>query len=260
MKADIYFISDAHLGGDAPDIEEEKERRLFSFLRFIQGKAEILYIIGDLFDFWFEYWNSIPNQYFQVLKALSDVKESGTRIVFVPGNHDVWTGSYLEEEIGLEVHRSYCEAVPQGLSFFISHGDGMAKGEGLYRIQKWIMENQLCIWLYKLLHPDIGIPLARWVSKWSRNRSKNREPGWNSRIYKEAAIQQLEKGYDVVVLAHIHHPALEKIGEKVYLNTGDWITNFSYGRLINGQLILETWSGNTVEKKGNEKPDSSSNA
>ena len=247
MKSDIYFISDAHLGGDTPDIEEEKEKRLFSFFRFIRGKAEVLYIVGDLFDFWFEYRKSIPNNYFHILKALSDVRESGTRIVFIPGNHDAWTGSYLENEVGLEVKPGCCEAVHHGLSFFISHGDGMARGERLYRVQKWIMENRFCVWLYKLLHPDIGIPLARWVSGWSRNRSKTKQPGWNSRAYRDVAVEKLKSGNDVVVLAHNHHPVLERIGDKLYLNTGDWIDNFSYGKLSNGRLTLERWEDGAAD-------------
>ena len=118
MKSDIYFISDAHFGGDATDIEDEKERKFFSFLHYLQGKAEVLYIIGDLFDFWFEYRSAVPNRYFRILKVLSDVKESGTRIVFIPGNHDVWVGPYLEREIGFEVKPSYCEAVHHNRSFF----------------------------------------------------------------------------------------------------------------------------------------------
>ena len=241
MKSDIYFISDAHLGGDPPDVEEKKEKNLLSFLDHIQDKSEVLYIVGDLFDLWFEYRRAVPNCYFKILKKLSDLKETGTRIVLIAGNHDVWTGPYLSREIGLDVRQESCEAEHQGLSFFISHGDGMAAGERGYRIQRWIMCNPVCIWLYKLLHPDLGIPLARWVSGWSRGQSKSKPPGWNSQAYRDAAIKKLEEGYDVVVLAHIHFPTLEDIEGKYYLNTGDWIDNFSYGRLSDGRLTLEKW-------------------
>ena len=248
MKSDIYFISDAHLGGDPQDIEREKEMRLVSFLDHLRNKAEILYIVGDLFDLWFEYRRAVPNTYFKILKKLSDLQDSGTQVVFIAGNHDVWTGPYLRREIGLDVRQWSCEAEHQGLSFFISHGDGIAGRERSYRVQRWIMRNSVCIWLYKLIHPDVGIPLARWVSRWSRNRSKSKTPGWNRHVYREASIKKLEKGYDVVVLAHIHFPALEEINGKQYMNTGDWIHNFSYGRLSKGRLTLEEWTGPLEEE------------
>ncbi|MFQ6093751.1 MAG: UDP-2,3-diacylglucosamine diphosphatase [bacterium] len=246
MKSDIYFISDAHLGGDPPDVEEEKEKRLLSFLEYIKDKAKVLYIVGDLFDFWFEYRRAVPNCYFRILKKLSDLRESGTRVVFIAGNHDIWTGPYLSREIGLEVRPGNCHPFHQGLSFFISHGDGMVTGERGYRIQRWIMRNPVCVWLYKLLHPDLGIPLARWVSGWSRNRSKPKPPGWNSTAYREVAIKKLSGSYDVVVLAHIHYPTLEEIGGKYYLNPGDWIDAFTYGKLSRGRLTLEKWAGPDV--------------
>ncbi|UCE18644.1 MAG: UDP-2,3-diacylglucosamine diphosphatase [Gemmatimonadota bacterium] len=242
MKSDIYFISDAHLGGDSADIEREKEERLDSFLDHVREKAEVLYVVGDLFDLWFEYRKTVPNCYFRILKKLSDVKEAGTRIVFITGNHDVWIGPYLIQEIGLDVRQGSFETQHQGLSFFISHGDGMIGRERSYRLQRWIMRNSVCIWLYKLLHPDLGLPLARWVSRWSRNKSKSKRPGWNNQAYREAAMKKLEEGYDVVVLAHIHFPALEEKDGKLYLNTGDWINHFSYGRLRGGRLTLEKWA------------------
>ena len=242
LKSDIYFISDVHMDGDASDREREKERRLISFLDGIREKAEVLYIVGDLFDFWFEYRKAVPNRYFRILRKLSEIVDSGTRVVFIPGNHDVWAGQYLQKEIGFDVKKKHADELHQGLRFYIAHGDGMARGEGLYRIQKWIMENKINIWLYKLLHPDLGIPLARWVSKLSKKRSQSKEPGWNSREYKDAAIKKLGEGYDVVVLAHIHSPALEEMSGKQYLNTGDWIRNFSYGRLRDGHLTLEKWT------------------
>ena len=249
LKTDIYFISDAHLGGDTLEVEKRKEKNLFSFLDHIRDKAEVLYIVGDLFDFWFEYRKAVPNRYFLILRKLSEIKDSGARIVFIPGNHDVWAGKYLQKEVGLDVNQNHTEEHHQGLRFYIAHGDGMAQGEGLYRIQKWIMENKLNIWLYKLLHPDLGIPLARWVSKWSKKRSQSKQPGWNSREYRDAAKKKLGEGYDVVVLAHIHFPALEEINGKQYLNTGDWIHHFSYGRLRDGHLTLEEWTGPSQEEK-----------
>ena len=247
MKSDVYFVSDAHFGGDPPDVEREKEDRFFSFLHHIQDKAEVLYIVGDLFDFWFEYKRAVPNTHFRILKRLSDVIDSGTRIVLVAGNHDIWTGPYVSREIGFDVRRWSCEAHHQGLSFFISHGDGMAEGERGYRIQRWIMRNRVCVWLYRLLHPDLGIPLAKRVSKWSRHRSKPNPPGWNSQAYREAATMKLKEGYDVVVLAHIHYPTLEQIEGKHYLNPGDWITSFTYGKLSQGHLSLEKWSHSATE-------------
>ncbi|MFQ5602774.1 MAG: UDP-2,3-diacylglucosamine diphosphatase [bacterium] len=234
----IYFISDVHLGAEAGVDESEKIENLISFFKAIKRRTDILYIVGDLFDFWFEYRSAIPKVNIKVLAHLLQLIEQGVRVRYFAGNHDIWLGNYLRQEIGAEILFEPLKVEHNGLRLFIAHGDGLAKGDRRLRLLNKIFKNKVNIFLFKLIHPDFGIPLARKVS----NTSKDRGPNPYDEDYRRFALSKLQQGFDAVILGHTHKPLFEKISSKYYINLGDWIDNFTYLELSGRQLQLKRWS------------------
>jgi len=232
----IYFISDAHL---SPRDQHRKQEKLLSFLRHLKGKAEILYIVGDFFDFWFEYGSVVPRGRTRVIFQLYDLARSGTRIIYVPGNHDFWVGSYFSEEVGVEVQSPEpLETAHHGRRIYIDHGDGIAGNLG-YRIWKFLLLHPVCIKLFRMLHPDLGAALARLVLRIRYNRSSG--PPHNYRdLFIQLAREKFREGFDLVVIGHFHAPVkVEMEGTAVIL--GDWIRHFTYGEFRNGHFALKKW-------------------
>ncbi|NIR50370.1 UDP-2,3-diacylglucosamine diphosphatase, partial [candidate division KSB1 bacterium] len=169
----IYFISDVHLGAHSARIEEIKLQRLSAFLANMQNHANILYIVGDLYDFWFEYRHAIPKVSLRILFQLNQLVEAGIQVNYFTGNHDLWIGDYLQTQIGFEVYREPYSVTHNNVQLFIAHGDGLAKGEKRLRFLKRIFNNPINIALYRLIHPDIGLPLMKLFAKKSRERGEN---------------------------------------------------------------------------------------
>jgi UDP-2,3-diacylglucosamine hydrolase len=237
----VYFISDAHLGEDSPQAEQSKEERLIAFLRDIAQDASTLYVVGDLFDFWFEYKYVVPARHHRVLHQLAALVQQGTKAIYVAGNHDFWLGGFLAHEMGMEVSGQPLEVEHQGLRLFVAHGDGLAAKDRGYRLLKKILRHPLSIWLYRQIHPDIGLPLAKLFSASSRAYTDQKALKLVME-YEQAAREKLSEGFDAVILGHSHYPILQHFGEKVYLNIGDWITHFTYGVLQDGKLALKRWN------------------
>ena len=156
----IYFSSDNHLG--SPTLEESKEReKIFvSWLESIKHDADIIFLLGDLFDFWFEYKEAVPRGFTRVLGKLAELSDSGIKIYFFIGNHDYWMTDYFERELNIKVFRSPELFIFNSKSFLIGHGDGLGPGDYGYKRMKLVLSNPFFIWLFRLLHPDIGIKLG----------------------------------------------------------------------------------------------------
>ena len=161
----IYFSSDNHLG--SPTLEESKEReKIFvSWLESIKHDADIIFLLGDLFDFWFEYKEAVPRGFTRVLGKLAELSDSGIKIYFFIGNHDYWMTNYFEKELNIKVFRSPELFIFNSKSFLIGHGDGLGPGDYGYKRMKLILSNPFFIWLFRLLHPDIGIKLGKYLSQ-----------------------------------------------------------------------------------------------
>lgn len=235
----VYLFSDAHLGADDPAGEKGKLEKLFSFLEMVGRQGNRLYILGDLFDFWFEYKQAIPKQHLTVVFRLAGLVEKGIPIHYITGNHDFWLGDFMEKEVGLVIHRDRYETVEEGKKLLLLHGDGLSPSDWKYRwFVRSILRNRLAIALYRLLPPDWSIPFARKMSSSSRNLTSGREQQF-LKDYEEFARHKLSEGYDAVIIGHTHQPEFKSWDEGVYLNTGDFYRHFSYGRLENGRLSLE---------------------
>ncbi|MFH1698950.1 MAG: UDP-2,3-diacylglucosamine diphosphatase [Candidatus Zixiibacteriota bacterium] len=235
----IYFLSDAHLGSDDAQSEKIKIEKLFAFLDMVKDTGEKLYILGDLFDFWFEYKHAIPKQHLKAVLKLASLVESGIPIHYITGNHDFWLGGFLENEVGIKIHRDSYEATEQGLKILMIHGDGLSPADWKYRIfVRAILRNRLAVAFYRLVPSDWGIPIAKAMSSSSRNHTAGRENKF-LKDYENYAREKLSEGYDAIIIGHTHQPEFINYENGTYMNTGDFYKNFSYGKLHDGQVSLE---------------------
>lgn len=237
----ILFFSDAHLG--ANDEYLNRRKLLIQFLNKVGSSCDKIIINGDLFDFWFEYKYAIPKGYLDILSELYFLRKKGKEIFYIAGNHDFWMDRYLNEELGIELYKDEFEFEVDGYKFWVFHGDGIAKKDVGYRILKKIFRFRPNIWLYRWLHPDIGIPLAKKISHSSREASKYKDLK-DEQDYIEYAQKIAQKGYDFIILGHRHQPTLEKVETKTYVNLGDWINHFSYAIYEQGKITLEFYKDN----------------
>lgn len=243
----ILLFSDAHLGMGPPEEEALKVRRLHSFLDAAEGSCDQLFIVGDLFDFWFEYRHAIPKDYFSVLARLHQLARGGLPIIYLGGNHDFWIGDFLQREIGIEVHQEPLERMLQGRRTFLAHGDGLARGDRAYKILKRILRHPVPIALFRLVHPDLGIALARRTSHTSHSYTKERETLVEGML-EEVAEERFREGYDLVVFAHLHRPLHRAGPGRDLVILGDWVTQFTYAVIENGTIRLERWTGGTGDQ------------
>jgi len=234
----IYFFSDAHLGEANKEKESRKLSKLLSLIRQIADDGEKVFILGDLFDFWFEYKHAIPRHHLRIIFHLAALVESGIQVHYITGNHDFWMGDFLSTEAGFIIHRDHYETREQGKRIFMIHGDGLAASDKGYRILRKILRNKFNIWLYRKLPPDWGIPLAGYVARSSRMHTSSRSPEF-LKDYREYAERKLSEGFDAVIMGHLHEPIYQRLDAGVYINTGDFIENFSYIKMQNGEFSLE---------------------
>jgi len=238
----VYFISDVHLGLGDRQAERQKEDRLLAFLQGILPKTEELCILGDLFDFRFEYATVIPKGFHRTLTALQAFTDRGIPVHYIAGNHDFWMGDFFQKELGVHMYLDPCELTLGGKRVFMHHGDGLAPRDTGYRMIKPVLRNRLAIRLYRLLHPDIGVPLARGSSRTSRAYTSNKDYGEEEGML-ELATKKFTEGCDIVVMGHRHRPHIEQIDKGTYVNLGDWISFHTYAVLDGGVVKLETWTG-----------------
>ena len=234
----IYFFSDVHLGAADQHSEETKLAMLTRLIERIEYDGEKVYILGDLFDFWFEYKHAVPKEHLKIVFKLAALVERGIRIHYITGNHDFWLGEFLSREAGITVHRDYLEITEQKKRLFLIHGDGLSPSDWKYRVLRRILRNRFNIWLYQRIPPDWAIPLAKYVSSTSRHHTMERDKAFLD-DYEMYAAGKISEGYDAVMIGHTHHPVFHELEGGVYINTGDFIRHFSYVRLNDGQLTLE---------------------
>lgn len=221
----VFFVSDAHLTiNDSPS---ERENKLLLLFDIVRRTGSHLYIVGDLFDFWFEYKYAIPAAYLRVISGLLELTRSGVEVSYIPGNHDFWMKDYLHRQAGVRLTGDYLEAHHFGSKILITHGDGIDSRDRGYRMLKRIFRNRICIWLYSQLPVNLAYGLAMATSHASRRLTDSRDESY-SKDYLEFAREKIERGYGAVVMGHIHRPEITEIGKGVYVNSGDFFRHFSY--------------------------------
>ncbi|MCL2260062.1 MAG: UDP-2,3-diacylglucosamine diphosphatase [Fibromonadales bacterium] len=223
-----YFISDAHLGVSPAGSVPQREDHLIAFLKELEGKASHLFIVGDLFEFWYEYNFYAPSKYFRLLRALADLKDKGCEVKLVRGNHDFAIGCFFKRELGIETC-SHFIAELHGRRVYVCHGDGLARGDSSYRFFRKVLDLKLNRFLFKWIHPDIGMRIAFSVGSNSRDFNKKRI------VPEEEYLENVRKimrkhGCDTFVHGHNHTGGLWKVPEGVVINCGQWLfeENFSF--------------------------------
>ncbi len=237
MKDSYLFISDIHLGLQSSGIERKKERLLVKFLEFAKNNAKELFIVGDLFDYWFEYKRVYQKGFFRTLTALQDITEAGVKLHYFIGNHDFMHYDFFEKEIGVELYDNPVERVLNGKRFFIGHGDGLVKNDMGYNILKKILRNKMLQGMYSLIHPDLGIALASMTSRSSREYTKKKDYGETDGLF-DAACKKIDEGFDYVIFGHLHSRQFEKYKNGMYINLGSWLDAPCYGTFIDNRFEI----------------------
>jgi UDP-2,3-diacylglucosamine hydrolase len=233
------FISDQHLGLQTKEIEDKKEKLLVKFLEFAKDNCDELFLVGDLFDYWFEYKRVYQKGFFRTLTALKDVAEKRIKIHYFIGNHDFLHRDFFTKEFGAIMYEGSLDILLNGKRFYIAHGDGLVINDIGYKILKVILRNKFIQKMYSLLHPDIGIAIASKTSKTSREYTKKKDYGEIDGMLDVAKIK-IDEGFEYVIFGHSHEKAFTKYNNGVYINLGSWIDNPCYGKFnSNGFEIIE---------------------
>jgi len=222
------FISDIHLGLQDKETEEKKEKLLVKFLRFAESNCDELFIVGDLFDYWFEYRRVYQKGYYRTLAALKDITERGIKLHYFIGNHDFLHRDFFSKEIGALMYHDPIEVTLNNKNFYIGHGDGMVENDNGYRLLKMILRNKFTQWLYSLIHPDLGIALASGTSKTSRGYTAKKDYGEVDGLF-EAARIKIDDGFDFVLFGHLHKRVFQEYNNGKYINLGSWLDEPCYG-------------------------------
>ncbi len=234
----VYFLSDCHLPLIVKPGQESWTPTVVNFLRKKASRAKTLFLVGDIFDFWFEWRHSIPGAAFPVLVELNKFAQQGVEIIYMAGNHDGHIGKFLEDKVGLTTTRKPIDAEIDGSKFHILHGDGIAQDDRGYRILRSLVRWKPTEAIYKLIHPDFGIWFANKVSKYSRVTGGNRK-AVGLKQYHEYAERKLNEGFNYVIMGHVHECAVFDHKNGGYYAIGDWIGKHGYGVFENGEMTLE---------------------
>jgi UDP-2,3-diacylglucosamine hydrolase len=245
MPGPVYFVADAHLGSSPdPAADVPRLQRLEAFLDRVQERrAERLYILGDLFDFWFEYGHVMPRRHVAILSRIRLLVDSGVPVTFLGGNHDWWAGRTFEEFAGMTVCRNPISVEHQGKRIYLAHGDGLAsRTDSGYLVMKAVLRNRWIIALLRWVHPDLAYSFGYRLSRFSRrhltsNRFRIAEP------LARVVDVRLAEGHDAFLMGHYHVRLREtRPGGGLFFVMGDWMTIYSALRLENGTFIWEDWS------------------
>ena len=228
MENTYLFISDIHLGLQSKESENQKERLLVKFLTTTALNCNELFIVGDLFDYWFEYKRVYQKGFFRTLTALQDLTEKGIKIHYFIGNHDFLHRDFFESEIGAVLYENPINTVLNSKNFFIGHGDGLVKNDYGYLILKKVMRNKFIQKLYSVIHPDWGIGIASSTSRSSRNYTAQKNYGEVDGLF-EAAKTQIDDGTDIVLFGHLHKRIYQPYKNGIYVNLGSWLDKPCYG-------------------------------
>lgn len=235
-----FFISDLHFGLLNNNEENIRERKFVEFLEYCVGNTDQLFILGDLFDYWFEYKRVIQKGYFRTFTALQNLVEAGIKVHYFIGNHDFMHRDFFEKEIGVILHHNTFKTEIDGKKLFLGHGDGLVDNDYGYLILKKILRNKSIQRLYSIIHPDLGIWLASSSSRKSRNYTSEKEYGEKDGLL-ETAKKKIDEGYDYVMFGHSHMRKSVKYKHGEYINLGTWLSEPCYAKFNNGLIEIVDW-------------------
>lgn len=244
----IYFASDFHLGVPTFELSLAREKKIVRWLDSIKSTAEEIYLVGDIFDFWWEYKYTIPKGQTRLLGKIAEITDSGIPVHFFTGNHDLWMRDYFVQELGVTVNHKPIRRIYNNKSFLIGHGDGLGPGDGWYKFLKKCFKNPFLIWCFKTLHPNIGFWIARRSSKRSRISTGDSDKeflGDDNEWLMTYCKEELKKEHtDYFVFGHRHLPLdLKASDTSRYINLGEWINYCTYAEFDGTSLELKIFEG-----------------
>lgn len=229
----IYFASDFHLG--VPNHEQSliREKKIVRWLDTIKTDAEEIFLVGDIFDFWFEYKTAVPKGFVRLLGKIAEITDSGIPVHVFTGNHDMWMFDYLEKEVGVKIYRAPIERTWNSKHLFIGHGDGLGPGDTKYKMLKAIFANKLCQWAFARIHPNLGIGIANFWSRRSRLANSKYDEVFHGedkeRLLTFCKEQETKNHFDYYIFGHRHLPLELKVNDNsTYFNLGEWVNYYTY--------------------------------
>lgn len=246
-KGKIYFVSDVHLGAPALKNNSEREKLFVRWLDEIKSDAQALFLMGDIFDFWFEYKKVAPRGFTRTLGKIAEIADSGIPVHFFTGNHDIWIFDYLPEELGIILHREEYKTEFNGKKFFLAHGDGLDPYDKGYHLLKKIFTCKILQWGFARLHPNFAFWVGHNWSKNSRIANGIQANGYlgddREGLFVFANSVLKHEQFDYFIFGHRHLLVERPIGKNsVFINLGDWINYFSYGVFDGEKFELKKFS------------------
>jgi UDP-2,3-diacylglucosamine hydrolase len=247
----VYFASDFHLGIDTSKPSRAREKMICQWLEVIRTDADTIYLVGDMFDFWFEYKQAVPRGHIRFLGKLAELRDDGIEIIAFTGNHDMWLFDYFPTELDIPIFRDQIQRTIGGKRFFIGHGDGKGPGDRGYKWLKKLFASRLCQWLFARLHPNFGIGLANFLSRRSRRlTTEETYLGEENEWLVQYANRKLDQfpDTDYFIFGHRHLPLDITLKNKKsrYINLGDWMNHFTYAVFDGREVQLKTFHSGTI--------------
>ena len=247
-----YFSSDFHLGAPSPEASRVRERTIVHWLESIRYDAQVIFLVGDIFDFWFEYKHAVPKGFIRLLGKLAELSDDGIELIFFTGNHDMWMADYFTTELGAAIHRTpirYIFSTVRGTqrTILVGHGDGLGPGDHVYKGLKKVFENSLARWTFRQLHPDVGLRIANTWSRHSRISNtkkgeetfKGEEQEW---LYLYCREVEAVSPHDFYIFGHRHLPLDLQVGPTSrYINLGEWVNQQTYAVFNGDDVELIEW-------------------
>jgi UDP-2,3-diacylglucosamine hydrolase len=242
----IYFASDFHLGVPNYASSLEREKRIIAWLDQAKCDAHRIYLLGDIFDFWFEYNHAIPKGFIRFQGKLAELRDAGIPIYFFTGNHDMWMFDYFTKELDIVIYREPQILQINGKVLLIGHGDGLGPGDSMYKIQKMFFNSKVCQWLFARIHPNLGMSIAQLWSKQSRLANTKREEKFNGEenefLLSYCKTIEKETHHDFYVFGHRHLPLDLEVGvNSRYINLGEWVHFNTYAEFDGQAVALKTY-------------------
>lgn len=243
----IYFASDFHLGTPDAAASLERERRIIAWLDSIRDSAYAIYLLGDIFDFWFEYRHAIPKGFIRLQGKLAELRDQGIPIAFFTGNHDMWMFDYFPNELGIPIYREPQVMQVGAHRLLIGHGDGLGPGDKTYKVLKRFFNSSICQWLFARIHPNLGIRIAHAWSRRSRITNNKREERFSGEENEFLLIycRELEKRvhHDFYIFGHRHLPLDLPVSPRSrYINLGEWVNHSPYAEYDGKDVKLRSFS------------------
>ena len=242
IRNKLYFASDFHLGTGTYAASREREARLIRWLDSIKDDAAEVFLMGDVFDFWFEYKTVVPKGYIRFLGKLAELADAGVELYFFKGNHDMWMFDYFERELGATIISNELEMERGGKKFYLHHGDGLGPGDAFYKILKKFFRSRFCQWLFARIHPNLGVGIANYWSSSSRLANEKKEeakPGEQEWLVIYSSDLLKTNYYDYLIFGHRHLPLDIRLSDQCrYINLGEWVFSNTYAMFDGADVTL----------------------